>query len=99
MPTLLHYTHLIAPVSAPLTDRCVRRATAGKTAEQDKAIALYLWILSHQFHGMSPQEWSMPGLVFRPPISGTVRSPTPRAQSNKVIPVRLRTWGAGHLRR
>src|SRR5262245_33957811 len=44
-------------------EQCVARATAGKTEPQDKAIAMYLWILSHQFHLMSPQEWGMPGLV------------------------------------
>lgn len=44
-------------------EECVRRATAGKATPQDKAIALYLWILSHQFHGMSPQEWNVAGMV------------------------------------
>src|SRR5207247_1370163 len=41
----------------------VKRATAGKTADQDKAIALYQWILLHQFHLFSPQEWNAPGMV------------------------------------
>jgi hypothetical protein len=49
---------------------CVRRATAGKTVSQDKAIALYLWILSHQFHSWSPQEWNVPGKVPDAAIEG-----------------------------
>jgi hypothetical protein len=44
-------------------EQIVSRVCAGKKTEQDKAIALYLWILSHQFHGMSPQEWNVPGEV------------------------------------
>ena len=42
-------------------EQCVARATAGKTLPQDKAIAMYLWMLTHQFHLMSPQEWYVPG--------------------------------------
>jgi hypothetical protein len=42
-------------------EQCVARATAGKTTPQDKAIALYLWMLSHQYHLLSPQEWNVPG--------------------------------------
>jgi hypothetical protein len=44
---------------------CVRFATQGKSASQDaaqdRAIAMYLWLLTHQFHLASPQEWSAPG--------------------------------------
>ena len=40
---------------------CVRFATGGKSAEQEKAIALYLWMLKHQYHLMSPQERCVPG--------------------------------------
>jgi hypothetical protein len=47
-------------------EQCVARATAGKSTEQDKAIALYLWMLSHQWHLYSPQEWNVPGLVPDP---------------------------------
>jgi hypothetical protein len=42
-------------------EQCVQRATAGKKTEQEKAIALYLWILNHQYHLLSPQEWNIPG--------------------------------------
>lgn len=42
---------------------CVRFATAGKEASQDRAIAMYLWLLNHQWHLMSPQEWCVPGRV------------------------------------
>ena len=42
-------------------EQCVLRGTAGKTTPQDKAIAMYLWMLTHQFHLMSPQEWNVPG--------------------------------------
>jgi hypothetical protein len=44
-------------------DQCVRAATAGMTGSQEKAIALYLWILSHQYHLASPQEWCYAGKV------------------------------------
>lgn len=40
---------------------CVRFATKGHTAAQDKAIALYQWMLTHQYHLMSPQECIYPG--------------------------------------
>lgn len=42
---------------------CVRFATAGKDAPQDRAIAMYLWMLNHQWHLASPQEWCVPGRV------------------------------------
>jgi hypothetical protein len=42
-------------------EQCVAFATAGRSTDQDKAIALYLWMLTHQFHLMSPQEWNVPG--------------------------------------
>lgn len=44
-------------------EQCVARATAGKESPQEKAIALYLWMLTHQFHLSSPQEWNDPGKV------------------------------------
>jgi hypothetical protein len=44
-------------------DDCVKRATAGKTTPQEKAIALYLWMLTHQYHLASPQEWCVPGIA------------------------------------
>ena len=40
---------------------CVRFATAGQSSAQDKAIALYQWMLTHQYHLMSPQECIFPG--------------------------------------
>lgn len=42
---------------------CVRFATDGKQSPQDRAIAMYLWMLSHQWHLMSPQEWCIPGRI------------------------------------
>ncbi|MEX0717615.1 MAG: hypothetical protein WD066_13565 [Planctomycetaceae bacterium] len=43
---------------------CVEFATKGvEGSPQDKAIALYLWILNHQFHLATPREWSIPGVV------------------------------------
>lgn len=44
-------------------EQCVARATVGKNTTQDRAIALYLWMLTHQFHLLSPQEWNDPGKV------------------------------------
>lgn len=43
---------------------CVKFATEGvEGSAQDKAIALYLWILNHQFHLATPREWTIPGVV------------------------------------
>ena len=42
---------------------CVDFATAGKTTPQEKAIALYNWLLTHQWHLHSPQEWCIPGRI------------------------------------
>lgn len=42
-------------------DDCVRFATRGQPTAQDKAIALYQWMLTHQYHLMSPQECIYPG--------------------------------------
>jgi hypothetical protein len=42
-------------------EQCVERATAGHKTPQEKAIALYQWLLAHQFHLQSPQEWCVPG--------------------------------------
>lgn len=40
---------------------CVAFATRGQTESQGKAIAMYLWFLTHQWHLMSPMEWCVPG--------------------------------------
>jgi hypothetical protein len=40
---------------------CVRFATQGKHEPQEQAIALYHWLLTHQFHLASPQGWHVPG--------------------------------------
>ncbi len=42
---------------------CVQFATRGKEGAQDRAIAMYLWLLTHQFHLASPQEPYAPGLT------------------------------------
>lgn len=42
---------------------CVNFATAGKETPQEKAIAMYQWLLMHQWHLASPQEWCVPGRV------------------------------------
>lgn len=39
---------------------CVRFATRGREGTQERAIALYLWLLTHQYHLASPQEWNTP---------------------------------------
>jgi hypothetical protein len=44
-------------------DDCVKFATIGKTTPQEQAIALYHWMLTHQFHLYSPQEWNVPGSI------------------------------------
>ncbi len=40
---------------------CVAFATQGKETNQDKAIALYLWMLKHQWHLLSPRIVPPPG--------------------------------------
>jgi hypothetical protein len=40
---------------------CVAFATQGVEGEQQQAIALYNWLLTHQWHLASPQEWCIPG--------------------------------------
>ena len=40
---------------------CVEFATRGKSEPQDKALAMYNWFLTHQWHLMSPMEWCVPG--------------------------------------
>ena len=42
---------------------CVTFATKGKKIPQEKAIAMFQWLLNHQFHLHSPQEWNIPGLT------------------------------------
>ncbi len=42
---------------------CVRFATQGRSSPQERALALYSWILTHQFHLASPQEWNVPGMT------------------------------------
>ena len=49
--------------SQQTVEDCVALATAGKSAAQDKALALYHWLLTHQFHLYSPQEWNVPGAI------------------------------------
>ncbi len=40
---------------------CVAFATDGQEESQAKAIAMYMWFLTHQWHLMSPMEWYVPG--------------------------------------
>ncbi|MFT7641194.1 MAG: hypothetical protein ACI9G1_002940 [Pirellulaceae bacterium] len=42
-------------------EQCVQFATRDATKPQDKAIAMYMWMLTHQFHLKSPQEWCVAG--------------------------------------
>ena len=44
-------------------EQCVAYATNGRKSDQDKAIALFQWILAHQYHLASPQEYCVPGLT------------------------------------
>ncbi len=41
---------------------CARVATASAVSPQERAIAMYLWLLSHQWHSASPQGWRVPGV-------------------------------------
>lgn len=63
-PTLeTDHPHYSGEGAFQTVDQVVQRATAGKTTPQDKAVALYQWILLHQYHLMSPYEWNAPGMV------------------------------------
>ncbi len=42
---------------------CAAYATRGNNGEQDKAIAMFQWLLTHQWHLHSPQECFVPGVV------------------------------------
>lgn len=42
-------------------EKCVEFATREASTPQDRALAMYLWLLEHQYHLMSPQEWCVPG--------------------------------------
>lgn len=44
-------------------EACAKWATVEAQTPQDRALALYNWILTHQWHLMSPQEWNMPGIA------------------------------------
>lgn len=45
---------------------CVAFATAESKTTHGKAIALYLWMLQHQYHETSPQEWRVSNVVPDP---------------------------------
>ncbi len=49
---------------------CAAFAVAGKQDPQERALALYQWLLTHQWHLMSPQEWCVPG---QPPDTAQTR--------------------------
>ena len=42
-------------------EQCAEFATTGAQTSQEKAIAMYMWFLTHQWHLMSPMEWCVPG--------------------------------------
>src|SRR5690242_5053091 len=44
-------------------ESCVRFATRDAKTDHEKALALFNWILMHQWHLAAPQEWNRPGLV------------------------------------
>lgn len=44
-------------------EKCVEFATREASTPQDRALAMYLWLLEHQYHLMSPQEWCVPGRI------------------------------------
>ncbi len=43
-------------------DDCVKFAVTQAGSPQQRALALYQWLLTHQWHLMSPQEWCVPGV-------------------------------------
>lgn len=44
-------------------ESCVRFATRDAKTDHEKALALFNWILMHQWHLAAPQEWNRPGVV------------------------------------
>jgi hypothetical protein len=44
-------------------ESCVEWATRNATTDHERALAIFNWLLTHQWHLMSPQEWCQPGRV------------------------------------
>lgn len=44
-------------------EACVKWATRDAKTNQDRALALFNWLLTHQWHLASPQEWNLPGVM------------------------------------
>lgn len=42
---------------------CVRHATREGQSDHERALAVFHWLLTHQWHLMSPQEWCQPGRI------------------------------------
>lgn len=42
---------------------CAQWATLEAKSDHDRALALFNWILTHQWHNASPQEWNLPGVI------------------------------------
>ncbi|HSG71042.1 MAG TPA: hypothetical protein VLA12_11540, partial [Planctomycetaceae bacterium] len=43
--------------------QCVNWAARDATTDREKSLAIFRWLLTHQWHLMSPQEWCIPGRV------------------------------------
>lgn len=43
--------------------QCVNWAARDATTDHEKSLAIFQWLLTHQWHLMSPQEWCIPGRV------------------------------------
>jgi hypothetical protein len=44
-------------------ESCVQFATREATTDHERALALFNWILTHQWHLAAPQEWNRPGFI------------------------------------
>ncbi len=44
-------------------EQCVQWATAAGGNSRERALAVYNWLLTHQWHLHSPQEWNIPGRI------------------------------------
>jgi hypothetical protein len=63
-PTLrTDHPHYAGEGAFQTAEDCVHFATRGVTGEQDRALAVYQWLLAHQFHLHSPQECFVPGAL------------------------------------
>jgi hypothetical protein len=63
-PTLeTNHPHYPGEGAFQTPESCIRFATRDARTSHEQALALFNWILTHQWHLAAPQEWNRPGVV------------------------------------